>query len=943
MSKTRVLLIGWDAADWKIIRPLLEAGEMPFLARLMSEGVHGNLATIYPVLSPMLWTSIATGKRPYKHGIHGFCEPMPSGMGVRPITTLSRRSKAIWNILHQHGQRSIVVGWWPSHPAEPINGVMVSNHYPQVKPARGRLPPLLSGTIHPRQRSAGLADLRVNPMELTGDFIRLFVPDYHRVDQEKDKRLHSLSRIIAETMSIHAVATELLETESWDFAAIYYTGIDHFGHGFMGYHPPRLPWTKEEDFEIYHPVIANAYRYHDAMLGRLLEMTDDHTTVILMSDHGFHSDHLRPGYIPAEPAGPAVEHRHFGIFCMRGPHVRRNQQVHGACVLDVCPTILSLYGLAAGQDMDGKVLATAFEEVPSVEPIASWDAVEGDAGTHPPDARLDPVASAEAFQQLVELGYVEPPGEDATETVDRSVRELKYNLARAYVDGSRSADALPLARELWERWQDEHRFGLLVIDCLEATRQLEERRQAIQELDRRLVRYRKQAHAELKQRRDARETVSDDGKASPAAGDKREQFERRRLSELAMERTHLVATLWLRQAILEGDLVEARRLLESFEQQDAVPMALRHQLTEALIQLGDLEEARRLLTVTLEIDPESPQAHAQQAVLHFKAGRHDEAIAAVTESLGLLYFQPSMHALLGRALMAKGCHADAEKALLVALAQNNRTIAAHEALGKLYREHLGQPDKAFAHEGRAMSLRHRVNAHRRGEQTMNATPQETPPPGEALAADPAAEAASDPLVAPFSADIDPAKVITVVSGLPRSGTSLMMQLLVASGRQALTDGQREADESNPLGYLEFEPATRLRRDREWIPQARGKVVKVVAQLLPFLPEDEHYNIVFMNRELKEVIDSQRSMLERLNRPGQEINAATLEETYRVQLRRVWTQLRRREGVRLLSVRFTDLLLEPGSSVARLAAFFGDPFDQAGAVRAVKPDLWRHKS
>ena len=71
----RVLLIGWDAADWKVIRPLLEAGQMPNLARLMAEGVHGNLATIYPALSPMLWTSIATGKRAYKHGIHGFTEP----------------------------------------------------------------------------------------------------------------------------------------------------------------------------------------------------------------------------------------------------------------------------------------------------------------------------------------------------------------------------------------------------------------------------------------------------------------------------------------------------------------------------------------------------------------------------------------------------------------------------------------------------------------------------------------------------------------------------------------------------------------------------------------------------------------------------------------------------------------------------------------------------
>ena len=85
-------------------------------------------------------------------------------------------------------------------------------------------------------------------MELSGEFIRLFVPEYDKVDQAKDKRLHSLGKIIAETMSVHAVATELLATQPWDFAAIYYSGIDHFEHGFMRYHPPRLPWVSRGGF-----------------------------------------------------------------------------------------------------------------------------------------------------------------------------------------------------------------------------------------------------------------------------------------------------------------------------------------------------------------------------------------------------------------------------------------------------------------------------------------------------------------------------------------------------------------------------------------------------------------------------------------------------------------------------------------------------------------------
>src|SRR6476660_367368 len=112
----KVLLIGWDAADWEMIDPLLQSGQMPALAHLLNCGVRGNLATIQPVLSPMLWTSIATGKRADKHGICGFTEPLPDGSGVRPITVLSRKTKAVWNMLTQTGRRSLVVGWWPSHP-----------------------------------------------------------------------------------------------------------------------------------------------------------------------------------------------------------------------------------------------------------------------------------------------------------------------------------------------------------------------------------------------------------------------------------------------------------------------------------------------------------------------------------------------------------------------------------------------------------------------------------------------------------------------------------------------------------------------------------------------------------------------------------------------------------------------------------------------------------
>ena len=148
-QRKKILLIGWDAADWKVITPILDAGMMPNLERLINNGVMGNLSTLYPSLSPMLWTSIATGKRPFKHGIYGFTEPDPHSRGIRPITNISRKTKAIWNILSQTDRKCIVIGWWPSHPAEPINGVMVSNHYQQAAAPKDEPWPMRPNTIYP--------------------------------------------------------------------------------------------------------------------------------------------------------------------------------------------------------------------------------------------------------------------------------------------------------------------------------------------------------------------------------------------------------------------------------------------------------------------------------------------------------------------------------------------------------------------------------------------------------------------------------------------------------------------------------------------------------------------------------------------------------------------------------------------------------------------------
>ena len=416
----KVLVIGWDGADWKVASPLIDEGKMPNLHRLIDGGVMGNISTLYPVLSPMLWTSIATGKRAHKHGIHGFAEPDANTNTVRPITNVGRKCKAIWNILNQNGKKCNVVGWWPSNPAEPINGVMISNHF-QTAPGKreDNKWPMASGTIHPPKLAKQLSKFRVHPYEIEPEQLLPFIPDAAKIDQEKDKRISAVAKTLAECSSVHAVATAIMQHEPWDFMAVYYDAIDHFSHGFMKFHPPREDWVPEKDFELYKNVIETAYRFHDIMLGVLLKLAGPETTVILLSDHGFHPDHLRPQMISNEPAGPADEHRQFGMLVLNGPGIKQDDLVFGAGLLDITPTILAMYGLPIARDMDGKPLLSAFETPIEPEYIDSWESIEGEDGRHPQDFQIDPVDAHESLKQLVELGYIEQPDEDQRESRSR--------------------------------------------------------------------------------------------------------------------------------------------------------------------------------------------------------------------------------------------------------------------------------------------------------------------------------------------------------------------------------------------------------------------------------------------------------------------------------------------------------------------------------------------
>lgn len=150
---------------------------------------------------------------------------------------------------------------------------------------------------------------------------------------------------------------------------------------------------------------------------------------------------------------------------MKGTHIKEDERIYGATLLDVTPTILTLFGLPVGEDMDGRVLVQAFEEPPSITRITSWEDQSGECGMHPDDLRVDPVAARAVLQQFVALGYIQPLSEDQDKAVAVAVRERQYNLSRVYLDSRRYTEALAILEELVNKWPDEARFMQDLAQC----------------------------------------------------------------------------------------------------------------------------------------------------------------------------------------------------------------------------------------------------------------------------------------------------------------------------------------------------------------------------------------------------------------------------------------------------------------------------------------------
>ncbi len=789
---------------------------MPALQRLLGQAASGHVATLQPVLSPLLWSSIATGRRAYEHDILSFVDGLSDGK-LTPVRGHGRKTKAFWNILEEAGLRCTLINWWPSYPCEKLQGPVVSDRYAATPPEI----PLAEGVVKAPGLETLLSQLRVDPEELTPAHLQPFFPNIPTSELADDPLVQRATDILAQCATVHNAATLVMEKEDWDVAAVYYQALDHFCHLAMKYHPPRLEGVSEAAYQRYHYVVEAAYRYHDMMLEKLLDLAGPKVRVLLLSDHGFQSGQLRTAELPNVPAAPAVEHRPYGIGVLAGPGIKPATTFFGASLLDVMPTLLHWHGLPIGEDLPGRVWQEVFKDENRPGYLPSWEDTAPLPGWQQEVAAPSQTGERLA-QQLRELGYLHAPAENFHSWLRA---ERSYNRALSLLDARFDEAALAEVEQAYQE-APGGRHTILRAELLLRTKRWE----ALEEL----------------------------------------------MASWTPEEAQSAYGLFL-QGQYKLRLGKPREALAFFDEIERRPIGspqLLLEMARALFLSGELAAAQHYYQRVLELDPEQAAALSGLGEVLLEQGAEAAGVSYLEKSTALQFFQPHAHYLLARSLQKNGEAKAARQALQVALRQAPRHQKARALAGQM--------------DGTASS-KERI-----------------------------------PTV--------------VVSGFPRSGTSLLMQVLAAGGYPVCADERRAPDAHNPAGYLEWAPVKDLPEGAPRWEETHGKAVKVVGPLLRHLPPDRPYLVLWMDRPLLEVLLSQQKMKGAAVRdfPFQ------LAQDFQQEEKRLLRWLDQQPHIYHEKLGYHDFIEAPEQVLQRLEALLPRAFDPEAARRAIRPELYRHK-
>jgi predicted AlkP superfamily phosphohydrolase/phosphomutase len=410
----RVVVLGLDGADWSLLDPLMKRGVLPNLAKLRSDGAWAPLRSIEPSSSPVIWTSIATGKSPEKHGITSFVRfPTGNAGNPQPVASTMRRGKALWNILSKRGYDVAIDGWFVTWPVEAVNGRMISDraHWGE-RDERGVFPPNYLAEL-----SAPTLD---DAKRALPEFMR-FDLDTSRIDRNATDGEQALNFLVFDRFAraylrdlfyLQAAERMLADGPLPQFFALYLRGTDDVQHGFWKFMQPELfEGVTAEQAERFGKVIERYWQWTDAAVGKILSYYEGTPHLVLVvSDHG---------------AGPAVDgykvvtkeylhlsgsHRDIGVLIANGPGVRRGGKVAEATVYDVTPTILRYLGEPLAADMDGKPLDGLFTSAVTgraIERVATFDEAGDVPHVDTPHAEAHSNVDAKALEHLRSLGYID--------------------------------------------------------------------------------------------------------------------------------------------------------------------------------------------------------------------------------------------------------------------------------------------------------------------------------------------------------------------------------------------------------------------------------------------------------------------------------------------------------------------------------------------------------
>jgi tetratricopeptide (TPR) repeat protein len=595
------------------------------------------------------------------------------------------------------------------------------------------------------------------------------------------------------------------------------------------------------------------------------------------------------------------------MLVMAGPGIAEGKTVYGASLLDLTPTLLTLCGLPCGEDMPGKPLLEAlsgisYKNLP--RRIPSWESVSGECGLHGPEATYGASADdgAALNRQLVALGYVEDSKGNAQLAAESARIEAAYNLAQVYLATHQAERAVPLLAENLRRrpWESRfiHQLALSLVKSNRPGQCIELLQAAYPDID----------------------------NAPPPP---------------------ILFLVLARAFHAKGRSEAAWRCAARAAR--ALPMlsGASVELAEVCLELGKLEAAEFAAKRALALEATSGAAWQILAEVALRRHHWDRALEAGLNAVERLWQMGRAHLIIGLALAHLGRHEEARTALERAATMLPHSPHPWRVLAILPNSaNLGDGflREACRHQARRLSRAAAQMWQQR--RTSDAAPLDLPPlpaPAERYAA---ALAARPPQNKHQILQLSPT-ALTLVSGLPRSGTSLMMQMLAAGGLQARTDGTRTADTDNPEGYFEWEAIKQLSQRPEILqePGLERYAIKCVSAHLTKLPGNHRYRILFMMRPCEEVARSQQRMIQRRGTSGmagslQSISAAL--ERHRTE---TLNYLKRHpRAFEVLEIDYPDLVAHPELWVPKIAEFLGpellpEPEKMLGCVR---PELHRNR-